>query len=97
MKKQSFQKILQLPFEQIKLISKFEIKYQKKKKKVQGLISTCLFNINKFPFMYFSALYEIYSQWEGYIQIHAPHLLLNINYEYSKEDERLFPFLPDIN
>lgn len=66
-KQQGFQKFLQLPFKKIKLISKFEIKYQRKKKKVQWLIANCHININQFPSIYFSPLYEIYLQWESYI------------------------------
>ena len=38
---QSFQKFLQLPFEKNRLIAKFEVKYQRKKKEAQGLIANC--------------------------------------------------------
>ncbi len=37
---------MQLSFEQIKLIAMLEVKYQKKKKKVQGLIVIFHININ---------------------------------------------------
>lgn len=93
--KKTFVRFLQLPFKQIKLISKFDIKYQKGKKKVQGLMVGCQISINQFPSIHFSIVSQIYSQWENHIEVHTPHLFLCLNYEDSQDEERMPTSHPD--
>jgi len=88
---------MQLPFDKIRLIAKFEVKYQKKKKKTQGLIANYHIHINQFTPIYFFELYELYSQWATYIKVHSPDLLLSINYEGSEDEEKMFACLSNFN
>lgn len=81
-----FQKKFQFPFEKIKLISKFVVKYSKKKRCIHYLVSMCHANIDHFHLVNFSVVTQVFIDWVSFIQLNAFHLL-HFEDKDSKDEE----------
>lgn len=65
---QSIQTFYQRPYEQIKLISKFSSKYNRKKKYIERRISQCQVSLNSFIPIHLPQLSDKFLQWTQYIK-----------------------------